>query len=56
VRLALKVVVLNDGDFVDVILLYISLLSLTALSVCNVGRVGQQEKDVSHERMCRFFP
>jgi len=55
VRLALNVVMHNDGDFVDVILLYTSLLSLVAFSVCSIGKVGQQAKDLSHECLCRFF-
>ena len=47
----------NDRDFVDVIPLYTSfLLSLIAFSVCSIGRKGQQVKDLSHERLCRFFP
>jgi hypothetical protein len=56
VRQVLKVVMQNDGNVVDVILLYTSfLLSLIAFSVCNIGRVGQQAKDLGYKRLCRFF-
>jgi hypothetical protein len=43
----------NDGDFVDVIVLYTSLpLSLIGFPLCNLVRVGQRTKDLSHERLC----